>query len=135
MRYSIVGGLGFLVNLSIFALASVVLKLDTNASSFTAFCVAVSTNYFLNRMWTFYLELGERIQFWSGLLKYAIANSAGLIVNLTVLNIGVSLLGIGKRLECQVVGVMIGMISNFILARSFVFKEQLVQKSHSKMLD
>lgn len=53
VRFSLVGAVGYAVNLAVFALAFHALALDYRLAATLAFLVAVSNNFALNRRWTF----------------------------------------------------------------------------------
>jgi dolichol-phosphate mannosyltransferase len=53
VRFGMVGGVGFVVNLAVFTLSLHVLGLDYRAAYAVAWLVAVVNNFVLNRHWTF----------------------------------------------------------------------------------
>jgi putative flippase GtrA len=53
VRFGIVGGVGFIVNLAVYALFVHALGVDYRAASVAAWLVAVLNNFVLNRYWTF----------------------------------------------------------------------------------
>lgn len=53
VRFGIVGGTGFVVNLAVYALCAQALGVDYRVASVAAWLVAVLNNFLLNRHWTF----------------------------------------------------------------------------------
>ena len=53
LRFGLVGGSGYVVNLTVFALLSGALDVHHIAAAVGAFCVAVVNNFWWNRHWTF----------------------------------------------------------------------------------
>ena len=53
VRFATVGGIGYGVNLAVFALCVHVLGIDYRVASAIAFVVAVTNNFWWNRHWTF----------------------------------------------------------------------------------
>ncbi len=62
VRFALVGGTGFVVNLAVYALCVHVLRIDYQVSAVLAWIVAVSNNFVLNRRWTFDAR-GGRVHF------------------------------------------------------------------------
>ena len=120
--YGIVGLNGFLINLSIFSISRFILKFGPNISSILAFLIAVVANYSLNRRWTFNSPGNQRIRFNKGLIKYFFANLLGLGITLSALNAGIYFFGDQHSFYAQIVGVMLGMVSNFIISKFMIFR-------------
>ena len=53
VRFGLVGGVGFAVNLIVYALCVHYAKVDYRAANIVAWLVAVINNFVLNRHWTF----------------------------------------------------------------------------------
>ena len=53
VRFGLVGGLGFVVNLAVYAIFVHQVGLEYRAASVVAWMVAVANNFFWNRHWTF----------------------------------------------------------------------------------
>jgi putative flippase GtrA len=53
IRFGLVGGVGFIVNLAVYALAVHSVGVDYRVASVVAWLVAVLNNFVLNRYWTF----------------------------------------------------------------------------------
>lgn len=53
VRFGLVGGTGFAVNLGVYTLCVHVIGIDYHVSAVVAFLVAVTNNFLLNRHWTF----------------------------------------------------------------------------------
>lgn len=122
MKFGVVGGVGTVINLSIFYVLVDVLKLEENTGSVIAFCVAVTGNYYLNENWTFRVE-GKKTGFnRRAFIKYIAINVFGLAINLVVLNAIIDVFHPSLKLYAQAGGIAAAMIFNFITSKLFVFK-------------
>ncbi len=59
IRFGLVGGVGFVVNVGVYALCVHALKLDYRGAYVIAWLVAVTNNFLLNRHWTFDAAAGS----------------------------------------------------------------------------
>lgn len=59
LKFGVVGGTGYLVNLAVFAVLSGNLGLHYAVAAVGAFCVAVTNNFLWNRHWTFAAEMSD----------------------------------------------------------------------------
>jgi len=123
IRFSIVGSAGAAINIVVYFITSEKLLLGINLSAVCAFCVAVSSNYTLNHIWTFKEENEDNsinlIQF----IYYILGNISGLIISLAVLNIVVAFAGYKSHYFGQAIGITVGMLSNFMFTKKIVFKD------------
>jgi putative flippase GtrA len=126
-KFGIVGSVGALINFFIYFLASEILHLSVNMSAILAFCVAVSNNYVLNHLWTFRAENESNSVNVRQFVYYLFGNIQGLIINLIVLNLVIFLAGINAHYWGQGLGILLGMLSNFIFAKAFVFNRRLAK--------
>jgi putative flippase GtrA len=53
VKFGLVGATGFIINVSVFVFCLRVLDLHYRSAYVIAFCVAVTNNFFWNRVWTF----------------------------------------------------------------------------------
>jgi putative flippase GtrA len=53
VKFGVVGATGFIINVSVFAFCLRVLDVHYRLAYVFAFCVAVTNNFFWNRVWTF----------------------------------------------------------------------------------
>jgi len=123
IKFGIVGTFGALVNFGVFwSFTTLFPNLYMVASSF-AFCIAVTTNYIFNHLWTF--QAANRKSKLSFLLyfKYFLVNLFGLAVNLVTLYLIVHFFGLKMSLFGQFLGIILGMISNYLLSKHLVFQK------------
>jgi putative flippase GtrA len=59
VRFGVVGGSGFVVNVAVYAVCAQALGIEYRASSVVAWLVAVANNFLLNRHWTFDAAAGS----------------------------------------------------------------------------
>jgi dolichol-phosphate mannosyltransferase len=122
IKFSIVGGFGTIINMSIFWLLAIKNSLNINLSSLFAFIVAVTNNYIFNHLWSFREQTRLSIKKYS---YYVVANIQGLSINLIFLNFFVFLYGSHYSVIGQMIGISFGMISNFLLSKYLIFKNRL----------
>jgi dolichol-phosphate mannosyltransferase len=118
LKFCLVGGSGYLINLAVFALLASALGVHHIVAAIGAFVVAVSNNFFWNRHWTF--EPGERPAHFQAARFFAVS-IASLVVNLIVLELLVSG-GLGE-LPAQAIAVAVAMPFNFVGNKLFTFDE------------
>ena len=131
-RFGVVGSVGAAINFFVYFVASEIVHLGVNLSAICAFCVAVSNNYALNHLWTFRAENGRNPVNFRQFAYYFLGNIQGLIINLVVLNLVVILAGINYHFWGQALGILLGMLSNFIFAKKFVFNKRVANKNISQ---
>lgn len=127
-RFCLVGASGVLVNLAVFQ-SAIILGIPLLVASALAFVMAASSNFFLNRAWTFWgASSRERIAArWARFLG---ASAAGLAVNLAVLSMLTGWLGLW-HIPGQLCGIAAGTMLNYQLSRSWVFKDERPAPVHS----
>jgi putative flippase GtrA len=59
VRFGLVGGLGFVVNVAVYAFCVHTLAIDYHVAAVLAWLVAVTNNFVLNRYWTFAARAGS----------------------------------------------------------------------------
>jgi dolichol-phosphate mannosyltransferase len=123
-KFALVGALGTITNLAIFFLLVDKLKFDKTIISILVFIIAGAQNYILNHIWTFRQNTrGEKISL-KGLLKFLGTALIGLAVNLLVLNLTVKFINLPYVAIAQGIGILAGMIFNYIGSKYFVFKKK-----------
>jgi putative flippase GtrA len=119
VRFGLVGGVGFAVNLAVYALFVHPIGVDYRVASIAAWFVAVLNNFVLNRHWTFDARGGrahaQAIRF---LLVSAAAEAVSLIL-LTALVQGAGL----EKVAAQAIAVAGSMPLNFIGNKLWTFRE------------
>ena len=124
-RFGVVGSSGVVINFTVYYCLVEFLDLSLNISTIAAFGVAVVNNYVLNHFWTFALENEGNALNIRQLFYYVVGNLQGLVINLITLNLVVYYFGIESHLEGQALGVIFGMLSNFLFAKKIVFSEKI----------
>jgi dolichol-phosphate mannosyltransferase len=84
LRFGLVGGSGYIINLAVFALAVEVLGVHHVPAALLAFCVAVTSNFHWNRHWTFAATDGH-----AGFqaARFLTVSVAALAVNIAILQL------------------------------------------------
>jgi len=117
IKFGLVGGSGYVINLAVFALLSGDLGAHHALSAIGAFCVAVSSNFFWNRHWTFAAADGH-----AGFqaARFFAVSVGALLVNLLALE--ALLLGTPlSALAAQAIAVAIAMPFNFLGNKLWTF--------------
>jgi putative flippase GtrA len=117
-RFTAVGASGYLVNLATFALCVHALNLDYRLAAVVAFGVAVTSNFWWNRHWTFDAKHGH-----AGFqaARFFTVSVLALVVNLIALKL---LVGGGmSELPAQAISVAIAMPFNFIGNKLWTFDD------------
>lgn len=117
IKFGLVGGSGYVINLAVFALLSSDLGVHHVIAALGAFGVAVSSNFFWNRHWTFAAADGH-----AGFqaARFFAVSIGALLVNLVALEallLGTSL----GALPAQAIAVAIAMPFNFLGNKLWTF--------------
>jgi putative flippase GtrA len=117
LRFGIVGGSGYLINLAVFALLAGNLGVHHALAAVAAFCVAVTNNFLWNRYWTF--GPGEASAGFQAARFFAVS-LASLGLNLVVLEALVAGGDVGD-LTAQAIAVAVAMPFNFLGNKLWTF--------------
>jgi putative flippase GtrA len=117
LKFGIVGGSGYLINLVVFAILASDLGWHHMIAAIAAFAVAVSSNFLWNRYWTFGPGDGSA-SFQAA--RFFTVSVAALLINLAVLEALVSGTAIGD-LTAQAIAVAIAMPFNFLGNKLWTF--------------
>jgi putative flippase GtrA len=118
IKFGAVGGSGYVVNLLVFAVLNGALGVHHIAAAIGAFVVAVSSNFFWNRHWTFAAGAGH-----AGFqaARFLVISVLGLLINLVALEL---LIRAGlSELASQAISVAIAMPFNFVGNKLWTFVE------------
>jgi putative flippase GtrA len=117
VKFALVGGSGYVVNLVVFALLAEVAGLHHIPAAVGAFCVAVTNNFLLNRHWTFRARDGH-----AGFqaARFFAVSLVGLAFNLVVLELLVSVAEL-PEVPAQALAVAMAMPVNFIGNKLWTF--------------
>ena len=116
LKFGLVGGVGYLINLSVFALLTG-LGVHHVIAAIGAFCVAVTNNFLLNRYWTFGPGDGPA-HFQAA--RFFTVSLASLGLNLAVLELLISNHLTGE-LTAQAIAVAVAMPFNFLGNKLWTF--------------
>jgi putative flippase GtrA len=110
VRFGIVGGVGFVVNLAVYALFVHPLGVDYHVAAVAAWIVAVLNNFVLNRHWTFDARGGQAH---AQAMRFIVVSLAAFGVSLLLLTLFVEAAGLAK-VPAQALAVAAAMPFNFI---------------------
>ena len=117
LKFGVVGGSGYLINLAVFAVLSGSLGVHHAVAAVGAFCVAVTNNFLWNRYWTF--GPGEGPAHFQAARFFAVS-VASLGLNLIVLEALIASGSVGE-LTAQAVAVAVAMPFNFLGNKLWTF--------------
>jgi len=117
LKFGLVGGSGYLVNLGVFALLSNNLGVHHAIAAIGAYSVAVTSNFFWNRHWTF--AAGDGHAGFQAARFFAVSLGA-LLINLAVLEALVEWTSLGD-LSAQAIAVAVAMPFNFLGNKLWTF--------------
>jgi putative flippase GtrA len=117
LKFGLVGGSGYLINLGVFAFLSSNLDIHHLIAAVGAFVVAVSSNFFWNRHWTF--AAGDGHAGFQAARFFAVSLAA-LLINLVVLEALVGGTSMGD-LTAQAIAVAVAMPFNFLGNKLWTF--------------
>lgn len=117
LKFGLVGGSGYLINLAVFAVLTGNLGLHHTIAAIGAFCVAVSSNFFWNRHWTFRAGNGH-----AGFqaARFFTVSVGALLINLVALEVLVAGAELGD-LTAQAIAVAVAMPFNFLGNKLWTF--------------
>ena len=119
IRFGIVGGSGYVVNLIVFALLTELADFHHIPAAIGAFLVAVTNNFAWNRLWTFRAQAPGGHPAHQG-MRFLIVSVVGLAVNLAVLEALISGLDVSE-FPAQAIAVAVAMPANFIGNKLWTF--------------
>jgi putative flippase GtrA len=117
LKFGVVGGSGYLINLGVFAFLSGNLGVFHAVAAIGAFCVAVTNNFLWNRYWTF--GPGEGLAHLQA-ARFLAVSIAALVVNLIVLEVLISSSSISE-LAAQAIAVAVAIPFNFLGNKLWTF--------------
>jgi putative flippase GtrA len=117
LKFALVGGSGYLINLGVFALLAGNVGVHHAIAAVGAFCVAVTNNFLWNRYWTF--DPGEGPAHFQAARFFAVS-LASLALNLAILEVLVSNHATGE-LTAQAIAVALAMPFNFLGNKLWTF--------------
>jgi putative flippase GtrA len=117
VKFGLVGGSGYLINLAVFSLLRSDLGLHQALAATGAFCVAVTSNFVWNRVWTFAARDGH-----AGFqaARFFAVSLGALAINLVVLEALVQATSLGD-LPAQAIAVAVAMPFNFLGNKLWTF--------------
>ena len=121
VRFSIVGGTGYVINLTVFALLVTVTGVHYIPAAVLAFCVAVTNNFLLNRHWTFRATQGTA-SFQAP--RFILVSLVALAFNLAVLNALVAWAGTNE-VAAQAAAIIAATPLNFIGNKLWSFRRRV----------
>jgi putative flippase GtrA len=117
LKFGLVGGSGYLINLAVFVLLAGSLNFDPALAAVGAFAVAVTNNFLWNRYWTFGPGEGS-VHFQAA--RFFTVSLASLGLNIAVLELLLAGNVVGE-LPAQAIAVAVAMPFNFLGNKLWTF--------------
>jgi putative flippase GtrA len=127
VRFSIVGGTGYVINLAVYTTLVEVFGVHYLLAAVFAFCVAVTNNFLLNRHWTF-KATHSRASFQAP--RFLTVSLIALGFNLAVLELLVGVLGV-HEVPGQAAAILAATPLNFIGNKLWSFR-RLTHRTHER---
>jgi putative flippase GtrA len=118
VRFSLVGGSGYVVNLAVYSLLVVGFDVQYVIAAMIAFCVAVTNNFLINRRWTFKATDGS-VTFQAP--RFLIVSLCALGLNLIALELLVGVFDVHK-VVAQAAAILIATPVNFVGNKLWSFR-------------
>jgi len=121
--FGIVGIIGMMFDLSIVTFLREVFSIDTRVCSLVSFPFAVTSNYILNRRFTFQTN---DINFLAGYFKFFAVNIFGLLTRIWAIHYTIFFFPFLEKdfyLFITMLGILIAFFINFFMSKLFVFKK------------
>lgn len=123
VKFGIVGGSGVVVNSAILWFCHDIIGLIIPIASVFSVGISILTNFLLNDFWTWNSASAKRHSFKTRLLRYYISASLGAAINYFVLIFLTEIFGM-YYLIANLIGILFGTVSNFLLSEMWVFKRK-----------
>jgi len=120
VKFGVVGGIGTLINIAILYLLTEKVGVYYLISAIFSFLVAMSSNFILNKIWTFKENI--KIGIGKKYLQFGLVSVSALLVNLFFLYIFTEVLGIYYIIS-QILAIGIALIINFIGNKVWTFSK------------
>jgi putative flippase GtrA len=117
-RFLAVGASGFAINIILYGALVHALDVRYILAAVISNLVALTSNFFLNRHWTFEATHGRRVL---QAPRFAVVSAAGFVVNILVLRLSVEVFGVPK-LPAEIVASAIAAPINFLGSRQWAFR-------------
>lgn len=117
VKFSVIGGFGYLVNLAVFTVLVSNLNSPVDVAAVVAFCVAVVNNFVWNRYWTF--GPGEGPMAFQA-ARFLTVSIVSLVVNLIMLELLLKAGGVGE-IPAQAIAVATAMPVSFLGNKLWTF--------------
>jgi putative flippase GtrA len=124
IKFALTGGLGTLTNLFLFFIFADLLHLPEIPVSIGCFLIAVTQNYIINHRWSFKHHTANRKPSVKAWLAFTAGSLAGLAVNILVMQAVLARFLFPYKFIAQGIGIAAGMVINFIISNSIVFKKK-----------
>jgi dolichol-phosphate mannosyltransferase len=126
MKYSIVGASGFVINMAVYSFMVKAVGLHYMAAAVVSFTAAVTSNFILNKYWTFSNPQGAVSR---QARRFLIVSIASLIPNLLILRVLMEImvssnaLGVDRAIVSQAIAITICTVLNFSGNKLWSFRQ------------
>jgi len=122
-KYILVGALGTISNLLMFYIFISLINISYLFISFFCFLISNFQNYVINHYWTFKNKIKNKNISVGSYLQYLFVNLFGLLASLLILYTLVDIFYFNYKVLAQGIGVLGGLVINYIGSKNWVFKK------------
>jgi dolichol-phosphate mannosyltransferase len=121
LRFGVVGASGYVVNLSVFALAVHGAGMPYQVAAALAFLVAVSNNFLWNRRWTFRAHEHEHVRAHHQAARFLVVSGTAFFAGLGLLTVLVEIAGL-PEVPAQAIAIVVVMPLSFVANKLWSFR-------------
>ncbi|MEZ8100371.1 GtrA family protein [Vibrio bivalvicida] len=126
VRFALIGGIGFVADAAVFSALFYLADTSIMLARAIAFVGAATVTWLGNRIFTFYSTEQKAFQQW---IKFMCGASFSALPNFIVFKVLSSVLGEAGPLIALVAGILVGMVSNYLLSSRWVFAQVGIKRA------
>lgn len=130
VKFCLVGASGLLVDTLVLVSLVELMSFDPRFAAVFGFLAAVSSNYILNRFWTFNLRKIAKVYF--SYISFVVICILGLLVRIGIMHLLIEYAGMGKDywyVLASILGIVAATIFNFLGSKYITFSGKLVRNN------
>jgi len=130
IKFCLVGASGLLVDTLVLVILVELVSFDPRFAAVFGFIAAVSSNYILNRLWTF--NIGKIGKLYSSYISFVSVCILGLLIRIGVMHLLIEYAGMDKDfwyILASFLGIVAATVFNYVGSRYFVFSENFICKN------
>lgn len=122
LKFALVGGIGFIADAAAFSLCFYLLEMPLITSRLISFLIAATVTWFGNRTFTFANQDSELAKQWLKFISVACVSATPNFLTFKAIVFVFGQAGL-MPMVALIVGVLVGMVSNYLFSSMWVFKK------------